>query len=83
MASATTIVTKSEDTGTIGDSRGWFLVLPGASLAIQNIGLDGSGRGICEAIRAYGGLSVTGCAIRNICILATRVRVWCSLETGP
>ncbi len=59
-------VTLSFDTGSSGDSRGWFLVDSGITFTIQDLTLDGSGQKVWQAIRHKGQGSVTNCAISNI-----------------
>jgi len=61
-----TRVTKTWDTGGIGDSRSWFLVLPGVTVTIADLVLDGAGALTCEAIRSYGTVNVSDCTIKRI-----------------
>ncbi len=43
---AATIITPSQDTGSSGDPRGWFLVNPTYTLNLSNLNLDGAGKSL-------------------------------------
>lgn len=49
-----TKITKNFDTGTSGDSRGWFLVQGGNEFNISDLTLDGSGTKTWQALRVLG-----------------------------
>ncbi len=49
-----TTVEAAFDTGTSGDSRGWFLVTEGTSLDVSGITFDGAGHNIWQAFRHLG-----------------------------
>jgi len=51
---ATTIVRPSADTGSGGESRGWFLVSDGVTLNVSGMTFDGNGRLIWQAFRHRG-----------------------------
>lgn len=62
---ATTIETDT-DTGSAGDSRGWFLVNAGVEFHLNDVTLDGSNHKVYQAIRYNGAGSVSDCIIKNI-----------------
>ena len=62
---AATIITPSEDTGSSGDPRGWFLVNPSYTLNLSNLTLDGTGKNVNQAIRSLGSGSIHHCAFKN------------------
>jgi hypothetical protein len=64
--SSATTVEAQFNTGSGGDSRGWFLVKPGAVFGLRNVTLDGNGKKIWQAIRSTGSGDVTRVAFRNI-----------------
>ncbi|NNF02174.1 MAG: T9SS type A sorting domain-containing protein [Bacteroidia bacterium] len=49
-----TVFTTDQNTGTSGDSRGWFLVQDDTELSMSNLTLDGSGYLIWQAVRHKG-----------------------------
>ena len=53
-ASDKPIIKPGQDTGSSGDSKGWWLVNAGVDLNIQDLVLDGSGHNVFQGIRAWG-----------------------------
>jgi len=63
----TTIIKPAEDTGTSGDDRGWFLVDSyDVEFNLSNVTLDGEGKNIWQAIRAYGTGTIDNNIIKNM-----------------
>ena len=60
------VVTTTTDTGSSGDSRGWFLVPAGNELNVSNLVFDGSGHNVYQAFRQAGSGSFSGCSFREI-----------------
>lgn len=50
-----TILRPTTDTGTSGDSRGWFVIETGADVQIGDLTFDGSGHQIWQGLRHRGG----------------------------
>lgn len=53
-----TKLTKNFNTGTSGDSKGWFLVQPSAEFNLSDLTIDGSGSKTWQALRVLGSGSV-------------------------
>jgi hypothetical protein len=51
---ATTIIKPAQDTGSSGDSRGWFLVNSGITFNLSHVTLDGQNKNIMQGIRSLG-----------------------------
>jgi hypothetical protein len=64
--SGSTIIKPANDTGSSGDSRGWFLVNVGYTLSLSSVTLDGLGKNVYQAIRNWGQINVTSCSFKNI-----------------
>lgn len=60
------IVNTDIDTGSSGDTRGWFLVNDGITLNVSNLVFDGSGRLVYQGFRHKGNGSFTNCDFKNI-----------------
>jgi hypothetical protein len=63
---STTIIKPAGDTGSSGDSRGWFLVNSGVTFDLDKVTLDGAGHEIYQAIRDSGQGTVSNCIFKNI-----------------
>lgn len=63
---STTIIKPASDTGSSGDSRGWFLVNSGVTFNLNKVTLDGIGHQIYQAIRDKGQGTVGNCIFKNI-----------------
>lgn len=63
---ATTIIKPAQDTGSVDDARGWFLVNPDVTFNIRNVTLDGTGRLVYMGLYYWGNGTVDNCAITNI-----------------
>lgn len=63
---ASTSITVSFDTGSSGDSRGWFLVNNGKTFNLKQVTLDGSGHKVWQGIRYHGQGSIDSCVFANI-----------------
>ena len=61
-----TVILTDRDTGSSGDSRGWFLVGSGVEFFLADLTLDGSGFRIWQAIRHRGTGSIDGVRITSI-----------------
>lgn len=55
----------NQDTGSVGESRGWIVVRDGKDFTLQSVTLDGTGKKIHTAIRNTGNTSLTDNIIRN------------------
>jgi hypothetical protein len=60
------IVMTDQNTGSSGDSRGWWLHSPGTHLVLRNLELDGTGYLVYQGIRSTGSGELDNCALRNI-----------------
>jgi len=56
----------TQNTGSSGDPRGWWLVQAGSHLDLANVVLDGAGYQIYQGIRAYGTGTVDNCEFHNM-----------------
>jgi hypothetical protein len=63
---ATTIIKAAVDTGSSGDTRGWFLVNSDVIFDLNNVTIDGLGHNIYQAIRDKGQGTITNCIFNNI-----------------
>lgn len=63
---STTIIKAAGDTGSSGDSRGWFLIGDGVTFNLEDVTIDGSGHSIYQAIRDKGRGTVRNCIFKNI-----------------
>jgi len=61
-----TIIKPAQDTGSSGDSKGWFLVNTGIEFKLRGVTLDGTGHKIWQAIRDYGTGVIEDCKFVNI-----------------
>lgn len=61
-----TIITPFENTGSAGDSRGWFVVNAGVEFNLTNVTLDGNGKNVYQAIRSFGTGIIDSCTFKNI-----------------
>ncbi len=48
------VITPSDDTGSEGDSAGWWLIEAGRALVLHDLTLDGTGRRVSQALRFKG-----------------------------
>jgi len=62
----TTIIKPAVDTGSSGDSRGWFLVQDGKAFNMSKVTLDGTGKKVYQAIRSRGSGTIHDCVFTNI-----------------
>ena len=56
----------TEDTGSSGDTRGWFLVNPDVTLVVSDLIFDGNGYLVHQGFRHKGNGSFTNCTFRDI-----------------
>lgn len=63
---ATTVIKPAGDTGSSGDSRGWFLVIENITASFDSLTFDASGRNVYQAIRNKGQGNITNCIFKNI-----------------
>jgi hypothetical protein len=61
-----TIIKASGDTGSSGDSRGWFLIGDGVTFSLVDVTIDGLGHSIYQAIRDKGQGTIADCIFKNI-----------------
>ncbi|MFZ2206426.1 MAG: HYR domain-containing protein [Microgenomates group bacterium] len=61
----TVIIKPNQDTGSVGESRGWIVVRDGKDFTLQSVTLDGAGKNIHTAIRNTGNTSLTDNIIMN------------------
>ncbi len=66
LGKALTTVQMDGNTGSSGDSRGWFLVNPGVNLNMSDLTLDGTGHLIWQAVRHLGSGTFNNCNFTNI-----------------
>jgi hypothetical protein len=64
--SGTEVVQMGVDTGTSGDSRGWFVVDAGVHVTVQNLVFDGSGHLVYQGFRVKGTAAFDHCTFRSI-----------------
>lgn len=62
----TTIIKPAQDTGSSGDSRGWFLVNPGITLNLSHVTLDGQGKNIMQGVRSFGNGVLDDVVVQNV-----------------
>jgi hypothetical protein len=62
----TTIIKPSQNTGSEGNARGWFLVESDIEFNLSNVTLDGDGKQVHQAIRSFGSGTVENNIIKNI-----------------
>jgi uncharacterized repeat protein (TIGR01451 family) len=60
------VVRMTEDTGSSGDDRAWFLVDPGVDLTVRDLTFDGNGFLVWQAFRHQGSGSFSDCAFIDI-----------------
>jgi hypothetical protein len=60
------VVMTDQNTGSSGDSRGWWLQTAGTHLVLRNLELDGAGFNVYQGIRSVGTGELDNCALRNI-----------------
>lgn len=65
-SSSNPVIMTDQDTGSSGDSRGWWLVNAGVTLVMENLVLDGTGFKVWQGIRSHGTLTATNCTFREI-----------------
>lgn len=65
-ATGSEVVRATEDTGSAGDDRAWFLVETGVDLTVRDLTFDGNGFEIFQAFRHRGTGSFEDCAFRDI-----------------
>tara|TARA_R110002126_G_scaffold279836_1_gene426941 strand:- start:98353 stop:103341 length:4989 start_codon:yes stop_codon:yes gene_type:complete len=65
-STAGTIITPASNTGSSGDSRGWWLIESGADVDISDMTFDGAGFDVWQALRHKGAGSVNNAAFKNI-----------------
>jgi len=53
-ATGTEVVKMTQDTGSSGDARGWFLVAAGVDLTVRDLGFDGNGFKVHQGFRHRG-----------------------------
>ena len=63
---ATTFTHTTFDTGSSGDARGWWLVLPGSVVHVRDLTLDGGGRLTYQGVRHRGSGSFQRVTFRDI-----------------
>jgi hypothetical protein len=63
---AGTIITPLNNTGSSGDSRGWFVVNTDVEFNLNNVTLDGSGKNIYQSIRSRGTGTIDSCTFKSI-----------------
>lgn len=61
----TVIIKPNQDTGSVGESRGWIVIRDGKDFTLQSVTLDGTGKNIHTAIRNTGNTSLTDNIIMN------------------
>ncbi|RKZ91047.1 MAG: hypothetical protein DRQ40_10335 [Gammaproteobacteria bacterium] len=54
------------NTGSAGDTRGWFLIETGVSVVVQDLHFDGAGFLIWQALRVKGSADVARCSFSDI-----------------
>ncbi|NIP42197.1 MAG: T9SS type A sorting domain-containing protein [candidate division Zixibacteria bacterium] len=62
----TVTIVPTANTGSSGDSRGWFLVNAGVTLDMSEVTMDGAGYNIYQAIRSYGDLLLDDIIFQNM-----------------
>lgn len=64
----TEVVTPANDTGTTGDNRGWFVVMGGVTVTVEDLTFDGSGFKIHQGWRVKSGAGATfdGVTVQDI-----------------
>jgi hypothetical protein len=65
-ATGAEVVQMGVDTGTTGDSRGWFVVDTGVTLTVRDLIFDGSGHLVYQGFRVKGGATIEDCTFRFI-----------------
>ncbi|MCB0807396.1 MAG: right-handed parallel beta-helix repeat-containing protein, partial [Bacteroidales bacterium] len=61
-----TIIKPTQNTGSSGDARGWWLVHPGITFYLSKVTLDGSGFDVYQGIRHQGTGNITNVAFKNL-----------------
>ncbi|MEI7897930.1 MAG: right-handed parallel beta-helix repeat-containing protein, partial [bacterium] len=62
----TTIIKPSDNTGSSGDSRGWFLILPGHVFNMSDVTLDGTGKLVNIAVLSKSAGTINNCILQNL-----------------
>lgn len=61
-----TIIKPAQNTGSVDDARGWFLVNEGVTFNLSNVTLDGNGYDIHTALRTHGSGIISNNRIINV-----------------
>ncbi|MCG8457853.1 MAG: right-handed parallel beta-helix repeat-containing protein [Holophagales bacterium] len=65
-ATGAEVLRATADTGDTGDARAWILIETGVDVAVEDLGFDGDGRQVYQALRVKGTVRVERAAFRDI-----------------
>ena len=63
---ATTIIKPAQNTGSVDDARGWFIVRPGVTFNLSKVTLNGTGMLTYDAIQQQGNGTIDDCIFTEI-----------------